>query len=92
MQSHPLLSRPEILSRQDAARRSLAQPIGIRRALVAPGVLDPSLHGEAHAKLPLAVHACFACMLRAKLYWGTTNPGFAETAEFATPPMRKPPF
>ena len=56
---------------RDPARRSLLARGGlraaheIRRALVAPGVLDHSLHGEAHAILPSAVHACSACMLRA---------------------------
>ena len=48
-----------------------------------------ALHGEAHAELPVAVHACSACMPRAKPYWGTTNQGYLENVVFATPPTRK---
>ena len=50
------------------------------------------LHGAAHAALPLAAHACLACMPRAKLYRGTTKQGFSQNAESALPPTRKQRF
>ena len=64
----------------------LENPPRARRALrVGPRLL----HGEAHAILPLAMHACFACMLRAKLYGGTANPGGPAKRQIRSPSHAK---
>jgi len=59
------------------------------RARRADGVLDPSLHGEAHAELPSAVmHALHACLEQSSIR-GLQNAGMPETSDFVTPPTRK---
>ena len=62
------------------------------RARRAQACQTPPLHGEAHAITALAVPACSACGLRAKLSWGGAKRRVCRIFVFATPPTRKPHF
>ena len=74
-------------------RGGVCAALRIRRAACgSPRRVKPPRACKLHALPAGGMHACVACMLRAKLYWGTANPGFAANPEFATPPTRKPPF
>ena len=53
------------------------------RAVRAAGVLDPDLHGEAHAALAFGNAARSACSLGRSPIGGTTNRVYPENVEFA---------
>ena len=59
---------------------TFALPLIVKLRYCAAGVLDHELHGEAHAKLPLAVHACFACMLERSSLGAPQIQGFSKTS------------
>ena len=65
----------------------MALPIGIRRALVAPGVLD-----LLSKKLPMVAPICLAYRLRAKLSVGPPKRRVRRIVDFATPPKRNAHF
>ena len=75
--------------RTNLARGGMCAALRIRRALVAPGVLNPSFAWRSTCNMPLAVPACIACRLRAKLSWGGAKRRVCRIGKNATSPTQK---